>query len=561
MGKLRLFLLFWLFRSYLCKLVKVVRKHILTLILVFSVSGVIAQFDFASDGNWRTSETATPGWLNPDFDDSSWPLSVAPAQNPGGTTWPPTSISMWVPNAGADSAFFRKAFVLKSACVRADDYRVSADNDFDVWINGTYVGGRTNLGRLTVLNVGSYLRVGSNVICIRAYSFNPPSMVRAIGKANYTSGPIIDLGADKFVCEGDTTFVTVNHNYPSYRWSDGQTQRTGEFSVEGKYWCTARDTAGCAWVDTVEVETYKVKPLNLGPDTSICEGEQATFNADPDTTYKKYEWSTQDTTPTITVGYQDLFSVTVTDKNECKTSDSRRVRVFVSGTAVNLGEDTTLCKGDSLLLNAFFPESRYKWSDGSRDTTFLITRPGNYEVTVTNFCGEAIDEILVQYIDEINVNLGEDDYLCSNLSSEIGLEIPGAVRYTWNTGDTVHFIKVREPGVYHLEVEDYCGNIGEDDIEIIRELNPKFSIPNAFSPNQDGLNELWRTYVRPKTYFRLKVVDQWGKAVFETEDPTEEWDGSNSGDPLGAGQYIYTVEWDECENQPQSEQGVVNIVR
>jgi len=556
-----LFLNIIVFESYFCISVKLIKIYIILFfgLLVWSESE--AQFDLNSDGNWKTSETATPGWLNPSFDDSSWPNSIAPAQNPGGATWPPLSTSMWVPNAAGDSAFFRKAFELRSSCVTADDFLVSADNEFDVWINGTYVGGRKNLGRLTVINVASYLRIGYNVVCIRAYSFNPPSMVRALGKANYTSGPIIDLGADKYVCDGDSTFVTTNHNYQRYDWSDGQSSRTAEFSVQGRYWNTARDTAGCPWVDTVEVFSYKVKPVELGPDTSICDGDQATFNADPDNAYSRYKWSTGDTTKTITVGYQDLFRVTVTDKNECTASDFRKTRVFVSGTAVNLGQDTILCKGDSLKINAFFPQSRYKWSDGTTDSNFIITQAGNYEVTVTNFCGEAIDEIAIQYISELSIDLGEDQFLCSNLELDIGQKVAGVLSYKWSTGASSAFIKTTVPGIYSVHVIDYCGNEGQDDIEIIKELNPDAIIPSAFSPNNDALNETWRTYVRPKSYFNVKVIDQWSRIVFESSNHLEEWDGSNEGGPLPVGKYIYTVEWDECENQPQTAQGSITIVR
>ena len=530
-----------------------------------------AQFNLNSGTQWKVSGSYVPGWLSPLFDDVLWVNATSPHTNTilGLLSFPGTN-SMWIrPYASSDSVYCRYAFELRSNCIDVTPLEIKGDDGYIIFVNGVEIFRRLSsaTGGRTVPGWNSSLfKIGFNVVCIigingKVSSGVGPHFLNTKGQINYTSGPIIDLGADKFVCQGDTTFVTVNHNYQRYNWSDGQTTRTAEFSNQGKYWCTARDTAGCPWIDTVEVETYKVKPIDLGADTSICGGDQATFNADPDGSYVRYKWSTGDTTKTITVGYQDLFSVTVTDKNGCTASDARKTRVFVSGTAVSLGEDTILCKGDSLKINAFFPQSRYKWSDGTTDSSFIITQAGNYEVTVTNFCGEAIDEIAVQYISELSIDLGEDKFLCSNLELEIGRAIPGASSYKWNTGASTAFIKTVVPGVYSVQVIDYCGNEGEDAIEIIKGLNPESIIPSAFSPNNDALNETWRTYVRPKSYFNVKVIDQWGKVVFESSDHLEEWDGTNSGIPLSVGKYIYTAEWDECENQPQTAQGSVSIVR
>lgn len=564
MSKLQLFFYIALAYTYFCVLfVRAVKNILLFVVLVLSCQTILAQIiSLDSDGSWKTTTGYVKDWLDPNFDDSGWGTSVSPAQSQtGGVNWPTGVASMWLNPAGADSAYFRKSFDLRSNCVESALFQVLADNSFELWINGTFVGSRLGLARGTYTNISTYLKIGRNVICIRAYSLNPPSMVRCKGTVRYTSGPIIDLGVDKFVCEGDTTFFTVNHQYQSYQWSDGQTTRTIPVTKKDKYWCTARDTAGCPWVDTVELDIYNVIPVNLGPDTSICDGDIVVFNADKDSVYVSYLWNTGDTTRTISAGYQDQFNVTVTDKNACQSKGSRRIRVFVSGTAVDLGPDTTLCKGDSLLLKATFPQSKYSWEDGSKDSVIKVKTPGTYIVTVSNFCGEAIDAIVVNYINELNVDLGPDDYLCSNLSFRAGQEIPRAIKYEWSTKETTPFIEIREPGIYQLKAWDFCGNFGEDEIEIIRDIDRTEIIPNAFSPNRDGLNETWRTYIRPKTVFNLKVMDRWNHIVFETNDPKAEWDGYLNDRQLPAGKYIYTLTWDECENQPQQAIGTVQIVR
>ena len=73
-------------------------------------------------------------------------------------------------------------------------------------------------------------------------------------------------------------------------------------------------------------------------------------------------------------------------------------------------------------------------------------------------------------------------------------------------------------------------------------FEPEFHIPNAFSPNIDGVNEIWKPeiiYGEAGAGYLLQIFDQWGKIMFETDDPNEGWDGMHNSEPSPIGSYIY----------------------
>lgn len=522
-------------------------------ILIFSQAK--SQWSLNSDASWKVTSTYQAGWTKPYFNDASWGNTVSPSPNQGGSSFPiPGVKSMWM-NPYSDSIYCRKSFELRSLCVKVSPFSIQCDNEYVLYVNGILVGvGRNNT---TPYNIQPYLKIGKNVIALIGWDNGPPYSLFCSGQVDYTSGPVIDLGVDKYVCQGDTTFFTTNHSYPTYKWSTGYTGRSAPVNREGTYYCEATDSNGCKWIDTVQLFEYKHVFVNLGQDTAMCTGDELVLNPGK---YAKYEWSTGDTTRQITATFAGLFGVKVTDGNGCSSEDSKDIIVFDRAT-VNLGDDTTLCKGDTVFISASFPFSSYKWSDGSKDTSLMVTKSGNYGITITNHCGQVSDEMAVHFISEISMKLGEDDYFCFLDKYKLEPEVVGAAKYNWTTGDTGSYILVDEPGVYGVEVNDICGNSGYEEVEIISGINQKHMIPNSFSPNRDGKNETWRTYIRESKGFQITVIDPWGKQVFYSEDPKDTWDGNWNGEPLPIGNYLYKVEFVNCQNQKEISTGLVSIVR
>jgi gliding motility-associated-like protein len=114
--------------------------------------------------------------------------------------------------------------------------------------------------------------------------------------------------------------------------------------------------------------------------------------------------------------------------------------------------------------------------------------------------------------------------------------------YSWNTGATDCCIMTAEPGNYVLKVSNPCG-VAEDEINIdVIDCPSCLFIPNAFSPNGDGRNDVFRileTCVVEK--FEIKIFNRWGTLVYSGRSTAQGWDGTYNGVPADGGVYYYLI--------------------
>jgi hypothetical protein len=124
---------------------------------------------------------------------------------------------------------------------------------------------------------------------------------------------------------------------------------------------------------------------------------------------------------------------------------------------VRLGNDTTICSGNSLTLTATNTSSTYLWSTGATSATISVTNPATYSVTVTNSCGNSTDNIVVLQKTAPVVNLGLDTAICINSAATLNAGNPGST-FLWSTGATTPTINVVTPGNYQVTVTNQCGS-------------------------------------------------------------------------------------------------------
>ena len=161
----------------------------------------------------------------------------------------------------------------------------------------------------------------------------------------------------------------LNATWPgaSYLWNTGATSATLTASTTGTYTVDV-DLNGCVASDAVDVMVLSATSLNLGPDVTLCTGEQVTLDAT--TAGATYLWSNGATTPTLTTSTAGTFWAQVTS-GICSVRDTVAVSVNPMPQA-NLGPDVTLCAGEDIVLDASWLGSTYLWSTGA--TTASITR-------------------------------------------------------------------------------------------------------------------------------------------------------------------------------------------
>jgi gliding motility-associated-like protein len=268
-------------------------------------------------------------------------------------------------------------------------------------------------------------------------------------------GVNLNLGNDTTICGGDSVILrSIQPAGSFYLWSTGKTTDSIHVKTSGVYTLRVTNSSGCARYDTISITVLPPLLVNLGVDTSFCAGATLTLGSyvsyPPTATYL---WSTTDITPTINVTTSGTYSLSVTI-GPCTVTDSRAVTVNPNP-VVNLGNDTTICGGDSVVLISTQPAgSTWAWSNGKTTDSIHVKTTGVYILDVTNSGCSKKDTIAITVLPVLTVNLGPDITVCSDATTTLSSSVtyPPAATYLWSTGATTSSITVTTSGTYSLTV-------------------------------------------------------------------------------------------------------------
>jgi len=251
------------------------------------------------------------------------------------------------------------------------------------------------------------------------------------------------------------------------------------------------------------------------------------------------------------------------------------VRIF-STPQILLADQQKICENDNLFISPFV-------SGGSGVYSYLWQGPGGftshnsllwinnvqqsmeglYSFTVTDTINCKETQTIQVMVDPAPVvSFAGKDTLFMNPGDllEAGTD---AIAYLWSTGDTTAAIKLDSMGSYWLSATGINGCKSFDTVQVLWGGMP-FFVPNAFTPNGDGLNDVFRViprydYVRD---FVLQVYNRWGGLIFEGSGSNSAWDGTFKGQPVAHGTYIYRIAYRDFQtNQSKVVQGTVVVVR
>jgi predicted outer membrane repeat protein len=279
--------------------------------------------------------------------------------------------------------------------------------------------------------------------------------------------PNLNIGNDTAFCSGNSITITAPLS-DSYLWSTGATTRSISVSSSGAYIIKVTDTLGCSNRDTINVMVNPLPVVNIGNDTAICDGSTLVLNAQ--NTGSTYLWNTGATTQTIAVLSAGDYNVRVTDANSCAKADTITVGINLSPN-VNLGSDTAICDGITLIIDAQNTGDTYLWNTGAISQTIGVTTTGDYRVTVTdpgNGCFRS-DTIHVTVNPLPVVSLGNDTAICDGSNIVLDAQNSGAT-YLWNTTASTQTINVTIAGSFDVVVTDANGCVNTDTINVV--LNP-----------------------------------------------------------------------------------------
>lgn len=235
-----------------------------------------------------------------------------------------------------------------------------------------------------------------------------------------------------------------------------------------------------------------------------------------------------------------VVTLTITDCSGNVTTVQHPVTIG-PGVTVDLGNDTLLCMNQPLLLDAGNPGSTYQWSDGSSSQTINASQSGNYWVTVSqNGCHNS-DTIALNFLGLLNMASIVD--ACDGSAATLDAGTVNGATYLWNTGDTTHAITVGDPGPYWVTVSA-PGCTSSDTVNVEGGIGAgAMYIPNAFTPNDNGLNDVFTGVGADVTSFHLEIWNRWGQQIYVTDDINHGWDGKYKGEVVKNDVYVYVVNY------------------
>ncbi|MFN5222641.1 MAG: PKD domain-containing protein, partial [Bacteroidota bacterium] len=413
--------------------------------------------------------------------------------------------------------------------------------------------------------------------------------------------PTATIVGDNTICYGDNSDLNVSFTGTApftYVWTNGITNSSPVISSTNSslvnvspgstnvYTLVSVSDANCP--GTLNgAATITVNPLPIpviSGDLAICDGETSVLNATPG--YVSYTWSNSSNSASITTGTGGPYTVTVTDLNGCNgTSASANLVVnmvpevsFIADTLITCKEQ----KGVFTNTSIYDSGSSFAWTFGDGGTSsasnpsHLYPSQGTYPVSLTITTPAGCVSSNTGSIDIVFFPLPVADFVTSpNINGVFNGKVEFvdrsdfAVSWRWDFGDGFYAL-TQNTEHYFNEVGDFnvrltvtnlagCEDTHSETISII----PYF-VPNAFTPNGDGINDnfFFSGYDLDVASYEMKIFDRWGSLMFAGQDQLDIWKGNGpDGGDAPQGTYAYRIIVKTRGGKEHVFNGAVNLIR
>lgn len=270
---------------------------------------------------------------------------------------------------------------------------------------------------------------------------------------------------DTAICSGTNVVLDAQNAGYTYLWNTSDTTQTISVSSGGLYFVDIITPQGCSARDSINLIINSLPIVNLGADVSFCAGDSILIDAG--NTGFNFLWNDSTTNQSINASVGGNYFVTVTNPaTTCASTDTILVTVNALP-VINLGIDSSLCIGDSLILDAGNAGANYLWNNSSTNQTLTVNTAGIYSVVVTNpitTCVNA-DTISLTLNALPVVNIGADTAICFGDTLTLDAGYPGST-YTWSNSSVNQTLNVSSAGSYFVFLVDPDGCKGNDSINV-----------------------------------------------------------------------------------------------
>ncbi|TAL57471.1 MAG: T9SS type B sorting domain-containing protein, partial [Bacteroidetes bacterium] len=395
-----------------------------------------------------------------------------------------------------------------------------------------------------------------------------------------TGGPTVTTSTTPQTCTAGGT-ATANPSGGTspytYQWCNGQTGSTASNLSAGSCTVTVIDAGGCSTTSTVVITSSGSIPTATVTSTPASCGNNngtATANVSGGTSPYTYSWNPTGQTSSAATGLAaGVYTVTVTDAIGCSaiqtisvTSNSTLNATITStqtGCTVNNGTATASVSGGTSPYT-------YLWNpSGQTASTATGLGAGNYSVTMTdaNGCTQTQTAVITSVpgpaaaVSAASTNI--------TIGNNTSLTATGGGTYSWSPAAGLSCATCANPVATPSQTTTYCvvvtdGNGCTDNACLTINIDipcGDIFVPNAFSPNNDGENELECVLGSCIETLKFSIFDRWGEKVFETTDPKICWDGTYKGKLLNTAAFVYYLKGVLTSGEKINRKGNISLIR
>jgi gliding motility-associated-like protein len=348
--------------------------------------------------------------------------------------------------------------------------------------------------------------------------------------------PLLTLGNDTFFCEGDSVLLNVYDTGCTYLWNNA--------SHDSAIYVSKADTVvvwktyhGCVKTDSVILIAVPFPSIDIMKDTVFC--DHGTIKLISMTNTMQLLWNNGTTDPELPVQQSGTYWCRAST-GTCMVADTIHVVVHPYP-KLELGMDTILCSGQSLLLDASDSNCVYSWSTGESTSVIQVSTSGMIkEISARDMC-QTIDSVNVDFMDPPVLIPLHDTSFCDGNTYILNAHSKNG-NLIWNNFSTDTFIAVKTSGNYSVTSSNRCGNSQSTaDITFYTCLCNVF-IPDIFTPDDDHLNDQFQPVMNCHAIsYELQLFNRWGQQLFQTNLPQLGWDGTFQNRPCPTGVYFWVL--------------------
>ncbi|WP_367388458.1 gliding motility-associated C-terminal domain-containing protein [Lewinella sp. LCG006] len=381
------------------------------------------------------------------------------------------------------------------------------------------------------------------------------------------------VGADNTSCSSPNGSIDLTVAEPgsyNFLWSNGaQTEDLTQIGA-GTYSVTVTDGNGCSAQTSVVIAPPTLPTLQISGADTLCEGTPTTLVADAG--FATYAWSNGGSTASITVQTGGVYALTVTDAGGClatqqwtltglpsslTTLTNYTCQAADTGTVVTTYTNQAGC--DSVvvvhteLLATSMTEVNLSACTGETVTfdgiPIMAGDSQFFTYTSSNGC-DSIVHVAVSVLSPLQVETSDAILDCTQREVVLSPLVSGGAEedqlsFVWSDGSTEPSLLVDAAGTYSVRISNICqSTIYTMRVRYIPDetLRDAFYVPNCFSPNNDGNNDVFQVFPNPAfelLNFEFRVFDRWGDAMFLTNDIQKGWDGIFRGQEKQPEVYVW----------------------